>query len=155
MRPLPSSNLAAAPSLAGQANKHLLYLTGPVFTVFNGKFTPNFLKNLMPNIDFYIVNEAPITACYRFACRLVDKAYQQKTSALYPLQFCRWSKDFRWSVMDLSRWWLYSPWYFGEKYAAHSACPTGLRYNTTAPAGYFAQPNTYRPEFFAQFNRIL
>lgn len=32
----------------------------------------------MPNIDFYIINETALTESYRFICRVIDKAYQQK-----------------------------------------------------------------------------
>lgn len=109
----------------------------------------------MPNIDFYIVNEAPITACYRFACRLVDKAYQQKHQ-LYlhsnSMEEAKILDDLLWTFRD-------------DGFIPHEILEKNIPPTVPVQLGFDVTPQHQQdillsltptvPEFFAQFNRIL
>lgn len=109
----------------------------------------------MPAIDFYIVTESSITECYRFICRLADKAYQHK----HPVFILANSKeeakildDLLWTFRDDG----FIPHDILEKNAP-ATVPVQIGYNITPEYhdNVLINLTTKIPDYFTQFKRVL
>lgn len=109
----------------------------------------------MPNIDFYLINETSITESYRFICRLIDKAYQQKHQIYVHGNSSAEIKtldDLLWTFRD-------------DGFIPHDTLQKNIPATVPIQLGYNLAPEHHKdilinltneiPEFFAQFKRVL
>jgi DNA polymerase III subunit chi len=109
----------------------------------------------MPNIDFYLVNETPISACYRVACRLIDKAYQNQNQVFVLMnskEEARALDDLLWTFRD-------------DGFIPHDILEKNIPATVPVQLGYNITPEYHNdillnltnavPTYFSQFKRIL
>lgn len=109
----------------------------------------------MPNIDFYLVTETPITACYRVACRLVDKAYQNKHHILVLVN----SKEEA-STLDDLLWTFRDDGFIPHDILIKNTPPTvpvQISYDITPEhhSDILLNLTNVVPDYFTKFNRVL
>jgi DNA polymerase-3 subunit chi len=111
----------------------------------------------MAQVDFYLISEAQITEAYRFICRLVDKAYQQK-SRIYvhanSLEEAKTLDDLLWTFRDDG----FIPHEIYEGKPASSSLVfirIGFKNAPADDQDILVNLTETVPEFFPQFQRVL
>jgi DNA polymerase-3 subunit chi len=114
------------------------------------------LKNkFMTNIDFYLIPEKNLSESYRFICRLIDKAYQQKRKVYVHTNSLDESKiidDLLWTFRD-------------DAFVPHNIFSNNLISIAPIQIGHEIIPDNFNdillnltkifPQDFTQFQRVL
>lgn len=109
-------------------------------------------EDLMPSIDFYLLNENQLADCYRIICRLIDKAYDQKHTIYIhtnSAEEARTLDELIWTFRDDS----FIPHGLNNK----SDAPIQLGLPTDKPnlTDILINLTPEIPTFIIQFNRVL
>lgn len=109
----------------------------------------------MPTIDFYLIPEKNISEAYRFICRLIDKAYQQKRKVYVhtnSLDEAKIIDDLLWTFRD-------------DAFVPHNIFSHNLTSSAPVQIGHEIIPENFNdillnltrtsPQDFIQFQRIL
>jgi DNA polymerase-3 subunit chi len=109
----------------------------------------------MPKVDFYIITENNFNSRIQFACRLIEKAYQQKHRI-----FIHTANKQQAHAIDEMLW-----TYRDDSFLPHHLLGEGPEPTPPIQIGYDKNPEKHRdilinlsstvPEFYAQFQRIL